>query len=400
MRTPLYLAVSSLLALAACGGGSSSTPATSTPSPTPVNGTNPPTDNTEPTAPETRLLVLQSGGDANGSGQLKIRLTDAPNRQIDVAEVTITDVSAHSPGGAPYSVLSEPRTLNLLDFQNGVSTLLGDIDLAAGRYTQIRLEVSDGWVESEGEGFAVFVPSGVVRLNRPFDVCTDGEVEILLDFDAEKSLHYNPGLNQFRLQPVVKVASVSEDCPADPGDGSEEEADEYDGATGWLSFVLPPIETELFDSLVTRIDDIRVHMPGIGQVSVLVEAYEINLLEEERQVAGDIAEDAGYTLFLPPVEVPSGALSQVRLQLQPIIVTDTEGRTITLQLPREADSEGDGLKFFDAIEVCEGKLTTVQWNPGLNDLDFESSDPVIALHPVADNLKILASCEPMEDVVE
>lgn len=395
MRTPLSLLLLSLLTLTGCGGSSSS-PTSSNDSPTGDSGP----EQTAVSSPNTQLTVMPNGSaPASGSGQLKIRLTDAPNRQIDVAEVTITDVSVHSPGAAPYSVLNEPRTLNLLDFQNGVSTLLGDINLAAGRYTQIRLEVSEGWVESEGEGFAVFVPSGVVRLNRPFDICADGEVEILLDFDAEKSLRYNPGRNEFRLQPVVKVADMSADCPAGDTEGDEEPAENFEGPTGWLSFVLPAVDTEVFDSLVTSLDDIRVHMPGIGQVSVLAEAYEIDLLEEERQLAGETAEDTGYTLLVPPVEVPAGPLSQVRLQLQPIIVTDSEGRTITLQLPADEGSEADGLKFFDMIEVCEDALTTVQWNLDLStdSLDFEDGEPVITLHPVADSVDILASCEPIEE---
>lgn len=391
MRTPLYIALSSLLTLAACGGGSSSSPSGSTDQPDT-------TSQSGVSSPDTRLEVLSGGnGATSGSGQLKVRLTDAPNRQIDVAEVTITDVSVHRTGGAPYSVLSEARTLNLLDFQNGVSTLLGDIDLEAGHYTQIRLEVSEGWVESEGEGFAVFVPSGVVRINRPLDICADGEVEVLLDFDAEKSLRYNPGQNQFRLQPVVKVAELSENCPAEETD-NEEESESYEGPTGWLSFVLPAVDTDVFDSLVTSLDDIRVHMPGIGQVSVLAEAYEVDLLEDERQLAGETAEDAGHTLLIPPVEVPSGSLSQVRLHLQPIIVTDTEGRTITLQLPADEGSEADGLKFFDTIEVCEDALTTVQWNLDLtgDSLDFEDGEPVITLHPVAEAPTIVSSCEPFE----
>ena len=395
MRTSLSLLVFSLLTLGGCGGSSSSPSSTDTPT------GNSGSEQNAVSSPDTQLTVMSSANaPSSGSGQLTVRLTDAPNRQIDVAEVTITDVSVHSPGGAPYSVLDEPRTLNLLDFQNGVSTLLGDISLAAGRYTQIRLEVSEGWVESEGEGFAVFVPSGVVRLNRPFDICSDGEVEILLDFDAEKSLRYNPGRNEFRLQPVVKVADLSEDCPAEETDTeTEEESDSYEGPTGWLSFVVPAVNPEAFDSLVTSLDDIRVHMPGIGQVSVLAESYEIDLLEEERQIAGETAEDPSHTLLIPPVEVPAGPLSQVRLQLQPIIITDTEGRTITLQLPQETDSEGDGLKFFDTIEVCEDALTTVQWNLDLtaDTLDFENGEPVITLHPVADDFLITSSCEAYED---
>ncbi len=400
MRTPLFIALSSLLTLTACGGSSSSpsSPGSNTP---PTN--NPPANNIDQnsvSSPNTRLEILSaSDTPKSGSGQLKVLLTDAPNRQIDVAEVTITDVSVHRAGGAPYSILNEARTLNLLDFQNGVSTLLGDITLEAGRYTQIRLEVSEGWVESEGEGFAVFVPSGVVRINRPLDICADGEVEILLDFDAEKSLRFNPGLNQFRLQPVVNLADVSEQCPGENTDTNpEDESGNYEGPTGWLSLVVPAVDTETFDSLVTSLDDIRVHKSGIGQVSVLAETYNIDLLEADRQIAGETANDAGYTLLIPPVEVPSGSLSQIRLHLQPLIITDTEGRTLTLQLPADQDSESDGLKFFGDVEVCEGALTTVQWNLDLttDSLNFETNDPVIRLHPVAEPLTIISSCEPME----
>ncbi len=388
----LTLAGAALL-LAACGGGSSSNqpepdqPGLSGNTYAAVSG------------PRTHNQVLDGTTATGGSATLRVHLTDAPNRDIEVAEVTISSVSVHSPGGPPYTVLSEPRTLDLLEYQNGLTTLLGEIDLEAGKYTQLRLEVSEGRVVSEGEEFSVFVPSGTVRINRPFDVCADGEVDIVVDFDARESLRYNPGKNEFRMQPVVKIDRVDSQCPDQPNGNGEESDKEYDGPLGWLAIVLPPVELDLFDSLVTTVDDIRVHDQGIGQVSVFAESYAVDLLEDERQLVDEETGEVTQTLLIPAVEVPAGSLNQVRLLFQPIIATDTEGRTITIKMPAEEDSEADGLKFFDEVQVCEGALTVMQWDLDLSSasLDFEHGEPVIVLHPVVQQVETPVVCQAIED---
>ncbi len=353
------------------------------------------------TGPQTQALVLPEAGQATGSETAKLRvlLTDAPNPAIESAIVTIDEISVHAAGDAPFSIMSEPRTLDLLDYQNGLTTLMGELDLPAGKYTQLRLSVSEGAVVSEGIEYSLSVPSGSVKINRPFDVCAGGVVDLVFDFDALRSLYYNQGRNEFKLQPVIKIASVESVCPEEGTTGNvEDENNEYTGATGWLSFVLPPVEVAMFDSLTTQLDDVRVHDQGLGQVSVLSESYDIDLLQPERQLVNDLTGVVEQTVLLPAFEVPVGSLDQVRLLLQAIVATDAEGRSISFELPEEVELEEDGLKFFDEVNVCENTLTIVRWDYNFDstEINFETSPEIITIHPVVQSVNVVEECVPFE----
>jgi hypothetical protein len=51
------------------------------------------------------------------------------------------------------------------------------------------------------------IPSGEVRLNRPFDVGEGGGITMLIDFDGDKSVT-EMGNGRFRMTPVIGVVSV------------------------------------------------------------------------------------------------------------------------------------------------------------------------------------------------
>lgn len=382
--------ISGIALLSACGGSSGSGGSTNDmqyPGPGYDGVSQPNTNLTRLDAPSGN-----NGGPTSGPVTARFYLTDAPNPEIDSAVVTISDVSVHKTGGAFFSVLSEPVTLDLLDLQNGVTALLGEIVLEPGKYTQIRLTVDEAVVTSGEDTYEVTVPSGEIKIVRPFDVCDGGsDLEITIDFDAKKSLKYNPGKDGFIMKPVVKILEASQECPAEDG---AEEGDDCVGPTGWLSIVLPPVDTELLIEASATVDDIQVHDQGIGQVSTFAESYDADLLEAERQVADETTGEIVHTILVPPVEVPAGDLDQVRLFFQPIIVTDADGNSIALALPDE--DQGDGLKFFDTITVCENALTVLQWDLHLDSsLDLASGEPV-RIHPVIQSANVIVTCEPIE----
>ncbi len=221
-----------------------------------------------------------------------------------------------------------------------------------------------GSVRSGGETYNVIVPSDKIRLNRNIDVCSGGSIDIVLDFDAQQSLKYNKGQNAYRMNPVVKIASVTSTCPAVTGGDDADKT--YTGPTGWLSVVLPALPVaDIKYSLKTTIDDIWVHDQGIGQVSIFAESYAVDLLEPSRQIS-DPTGSPLYTVLVPPVKVPVGVLDQVRLLFQPIVATDSEGRTVSIKLPPDQTAEASGLKFFGSIKVCENALTILQWDLDLS----------------------------------
>jgi len=380
-----------LLALAACGGGGSGSSSQITGNATAASFRGIP-------APSGAIAYIDSGmtKPAGAPATVRFFLTDAPNPQIDSAIVTISEVTVHKTGGAFFSVLQEERTLDLLDFQNGLTTLLGEVSLESGKYTQIRFSVVSGSVESGGQTYDVVIPSDIIKLNRNIDVCSGGSIDIVMDFDAQKSLKYNKGQNNYKMSPVVKITSITSVCPG-PGDVGDGTTAEYTGPTGFLSIVIPALPaSEITYSLNTSIDDIWVHDQGLGQLSVFNEAYPVDLLEPERQKTDAASGAPLYTVLVPPVRVPAGVLDQVRLLFQPIVATDSQGRTIHIQLPAGDNADNDGLKFFGAIEVCENALTILQWDLDLSPagITFEGSDRILTIHPEIHNVNLRTVCQP------
>lgn len=181
------------------------------------------------------LAVIVSGcgsggdggsGSSGGSGTLGVSLTDAPACGFDAVNVTVSKVRVHmgsdadeDAGGWSEITLDPARKINLLDLTNGVLEYLGETTLPAGRYTQMRLvllansgssPVSNSVVLSSGTPsgeIALITPSAVqsgLKLIHGFDVAAGQRVDLVLDFDACKSV-VRLGNGGFLLKPVIKV---------------------------------------------------------------------------------------------------------------------------------------------------------------------------------------------------
>jgi hypothetical protein len=170
------------------------------------------------------LLAACSGGGSGGTGTLGVSLTDAPSCGYDKVNVTVSKVRVHQSasagagdGGWTDITLSPARKINLLDLTNGVLTELGQTALPAGRYTQIRLvlepttgaDLTNSIVLSSNldNEIALRTPSGTqtgIKLNNSFEVADGQRVDLVLDFDACKSV-VATGNGGYLLKPVVKV---------------------------------------------------------------------------------------------------------------------------------------------------------------------------------------------------
>jgi hypothetical protein len=184
------LAVSAIAAasLVACGGGGGGTPA--------------PTSN---------------------MGTLGVSMTDAPACGFDAVNVTVNKVRVNQSATAADTdaswtdiTLNPARKINLLNLSNGVLESLGQTSLAAGHYTQLRLVLDP----NTGNGMAnTVIPSGTtaeqaldtpsavqsgIKLNGEFDVVAGQKIDLVLDFDACKSV-LTKGNGKYALKPVVKL---------------------------------------------------------------------------------------------------------------------------------------------------------------------------------------------------
>jgi hypothetical protein len=182
------------------------------------------------------LLVSCSGGGSAGRlGTLELSLIDSPS-PYQAIYVTINQVRVHHEIDG-WKTLSDlnldlPRTINLLDLVNGAMSYLGSAELAAGHYNQMRLilEHSEGTppsgdsnilgnphpfynylIDSEDNEIFLKVPSGGntgIKLVNGFDIEFSGATELVLDFDALKSVVQAGNSGKWLLKPTIKVVET------------------------------------------------------------------------------------------------------------------------------------------------------------------------------------------------
>ena len=172
-----------------------------------------------------------SGDSGGGTGTLGVSLTDNPACGFDQVNVTVSKVRVHQSAtasdhdaGWTEITLNTPRKINLLDLndptQPDLALLsLGDTPLAAGHYTQVRLVLvpnsnnpnppfaNSVVLSGTTTEIALATPSGIqtgIKLIHQFDVAAGQRVDLVLEFDACKSVvARNDGT--YGLQPVIQV---------------------------------------------------------------------------------------------------------------------------------------------------------------------------------------------------
>jgi hypothetical protein len=155
-------------------------------------------------------LLLSGCVSPDRTGNFQIYLTDLPIDDADEIWVTLSEISIQREDKSFLTVWSGDKTYDLLKLRNTEEKIL-DITLEAGTYTQIRLVVTAGQIVISSESHEMKVPSSEVKIPLVFNITADGETDILLDFEAEHSIHVvNAGQSeQYILRPVIRVESIS-----------------------------------------------------------------------------------------------------------------------------------------------------------------------------------------------
>jgi hypothetical protein len=187
------LAATALLALAACGGG--------------IEGTGAPV------------------------GTMRVSLTDAPSCGYDAVHVTVEKVRVHQSASALETdagwaevVVNPPKRIDLLTLTNGVLEELGQTALPAGKYTQLRLVLASNAGSSPpanavtptgGVETALMTPSGQqtgLKINVDLDVAADQVLDVVVDFDACKSIVAAGMSGNYLLKPVLSATPLLSDA--------------------------------------------------------------------------------------------------------------------------------------------------------------------------------------------
>lgn len=189
------------------------------------------------------LSACSSSSDSastGGSGTLQLALTDATTDAyqaiyVTIAEVQVNKRSAGDGEEAGWQTLLTPGgTYNLLELVNGTLADLGIADLSAGEYAQMRLILDEdpdpnadlnivGTTHPYGNYLILNdeddtvkelkIPSGMrtgIKIVHGFTIVRSGATELILDFDAAKSVVQAGNSGLWHLKPTIKVLATVE----------------------------------------------------------------------------------------------------------------------------------------------------------------------------------------------
>ncbi|MFC1953226.1 DUF4382 domain-containing protein [Chloroflexota bacterium] len=181
------------------------------------------------------LLALAAGacaqttppGIPEGNGTISVYVTDAPaNDEVTSIEVTLSEVKIHrvpdedeqstadnqsQDGESNWITLNTggEASFDLLEIE-GVEHFLGESEIKAAKYTQVRLLIDKVQVSlGEGDLKDAKLPSGELKLVHPFNVVEGENIALLIDFDADKMVNVT-GAGNITVKPVVKLITRKE----------------------------------------------------------------------------------------------------------------------------------------------------------------------------------------------
>lgn len=147
--------------------------------------------------------------------RLTVYLTDAPAAYDAVTiEVVGLQVKATSDGDEngwqTLPMTTSPAYFNLLEFTNGMDTLLSSVELPPGKVSQLRLILGDNntiTVNGITGDLPLEVPSGSesgLKFNIHADLVGGIEYKLWIDFDVLRSIVVN-GTGDHILKPVIRT---------------------------------------------------------------------------------------------------------------------------------------------------------------------------------------------------
>lgn len=227
--------------------------------------------------------------------KIKIYLADTPT-DFDAVNIVVSQVSVHMSDQDSISgwtvICDTTQTYDLLELRNGAMALFANHQLDPGHYTQIRLKISDGsHVIVDSNQHDLEIPSGYqsgIKVNHQFQIQKKQTYELLLDFDAGKSI-IKKGNGQYQLEPVIRAIALS--------------------ASGSISGIVNPKSVEAF--VFTNPDPVaHTHSDTSGYFKLIglwQDSYSVKIVADDPTYAdttfSDVAVVAGQTTDLGTIQL-------------------------------------------------------------------------------------------------
>lgn len=162
-------------------------------------------------------FILSSCGDGevNSKGKATVGVTDAA---VDAENVTgvylaVSEIQARSNSEfQTIATFDSPEPFNVMAYQNGEVYALGEGEIEAGTYDEIRFILDDAsessYITFDDETSATIdVPSGTTsgyKVKGDFEIASNGQTNIIVDIDLRKALVVT-GQDNYKLRPTARL---------------------------------------------------------------------------------------------------------------------------------------------------------------------------------------------------
>ena len=349
-------------------------------------------------------------GSPNITGILELSLTDASADYqaiyVTVAEVEVkmkneeeADEEAEENSGW-ITVVEPQQTYNLLELMNGVLAPLGAGELEVGQYGQLRLILGEEadelanilgkehpyanyLIDSEGNEHELKVPSGFktgIKIINGFSITAAQATELVLDFDAARSIVQAGKKGKFLLKPVIKVLETVEssaegvvadsegeplegvmvsaqfqnpDPGVDPKDQVTVESTTMSTEAGSFTLLLPP---GTYNIVATKDGYFTTCQEGVSEFSgeysseIIMESASETISISGSVTGLDSDEDSAVLSIRQEIDCGSGP---VMIEVASVTVANA-GSFEEIILPFES-----GQTSYDVVVSADGKVTEV-----------------------------------------
>ncbi len=336
------------------------------------------------------VMVLSSCGDGDssddGQGTLSTSLTDSSSEEYQAVYVTIDRVDVHLEDNDSWKTVATPgKTYNLLELVNGVVEGLGEGLLDSGQYTQMRLIIG----EIPDEGLNIFdqkhdyanyiidqddishelkVPSGSqtgLKIVNGFDINDDQTTELILDFDALRSVVKAGSSGQYLLKPTIKVLTTTDYAIVD---GIVTGADSIPlGQVFVTAQTTESEEADIKDQVVLQAGTLTNET---GEYALFLEPDDYNLVATKTgylpvcaaiDLAAEELKTVDFNLSLLEETAPSGNLTGLVS-----IANAVDDQSATIEFRQLMDCSGDNqMVIVKTVEIADGGQYSVDLAPGI-----------------------------------